>query len=67
MGAGLYVLVLALHEEGPCIGLEAQLQLTHSVWCVSYCGSSDSGALEIETAADLRSAAVAILLEAHAE
>ena len=25
MGASLYVLVLALHEEGPCIGLEAQL------------------------------------------
>jgi hypothetical protein len=25
VGAGLYVLVLALHEEGPCIGLEAQL------------------------------------------
>ena len=25
MGASLYVLVLALHQEGPCIGLEAQL------------------------------------------
>ena len=25
VGASLYVLVLALHEEGPCIGLEAQL------------------------------------------